>query len=130
MVIFPRRWEKRFSDGGNNTRQAGRHHYAGGQEAKFTGVEAAKGRYQTETAVVLSENGRQITTLYPADPARQTTTEAIRSRLSGDPCRAGDGDGKRVYAALYHKPLVSFIWLGNTGIAILLPFPKIRVEPA
>ena len=118
-----------------------------GQEARFTSVEARQGpNYQTETAVIdLFENGRQITTLYPEKrfypAARQTTTEAaIRTRLSGDHYIVlGDGDAEKGYTLrLYHKPLVSFIWLGTIfmalggGIAILRrrPAPKTRVEPA
>ena len=118
-----------------------------GQEAKFTGVEARQGpNYQTETAVIeLFENGRQITTLYPEKrfypAARQTTTEAaIRTRLSGDHYVVlGDGDAEKGYTLrLYHKPLVSFIWLGTIfmalggGIAILRRRPTLKttVEPA
>ena len=98
-----------------------------GRTATFTGIEARQGpNYQTETAIIeLSENGRLVSVMapekrfYPA--ARQTTTEAaIRTRLAGDDYMVlGDGDAASGYTLrLYHKPLVSFIWLGAVFMAI------------
>ena len=98
-----------------------------GRTATFTGIEARQGpNYQTETAIIeLSENGRLVSVMapekrfYPA--ARQTTTEAaIRTRLTGDDYMVlGDGDAASGYTLrLYHKPLVSFIWLGAVFMAL------------
>ena len=98
-----------------------------GRTATFTGIEARQGpNYQTETAIIeLSENDKLVSVMtpekrfYPA--ARQTTTEAaIRTRFSGDDYMVlGDGDAESGYTLrLYHKPLVSFIWLGAVFMAL------------
>ena len=98
-----------------------------GRHATFTGIEARQGpNYQTETAIIeLRDQGQLVSVLtpekrfYPA--ARQTTTEAaIRTRLAGDDYMVlGDGDAASGYTLrLYHKPLVSFIWLGAVMMAL------------
>ena len=98
-----------------------------GRKATFTGIETRQGpNYQTETAVIeLADDEQIISYLYPEKrfypAARQTTTEAaIRTRLSGDDYVVlGDGDAENGYTLrLYHKPLVSLIWMGAVLMAL------------
>ena len=112
------------------------------RQATFIGVEARQGpNYQTETAVIeLRDEAGHISFMYPEKrfypAARQTTTEAaIRTRLSGDDYMVlGDGDAKQGYTLrLYHKPLVSLIWLGTIFMALgalvaIITRPRIRPQ--
>ena len=113
-----------------------------GRQATFIGVEARQGpNYQTETAVIeLRDEAGHISFMYPEKrfypAARQTTTEAaIRTRLSGDDYMVlGDGDAEQGYTLrLYHKPLVSLIWLGTIFMALgalvaIITRPRIRPQ--
>ena len=115
-----------------------------GRQATFTGIEARQGpNYQTETAIIaLHGKDGTISYMYPEKrfypAARQTTTEAaIRSRLSGDDYMVlGDGNSETGYTLrLYHKPLVSFIWLGAVMMALgaltaIITRPRRRAQPA
>ncbi|MEC7208616.1 MAG: cytochrome c-type biogenesis CcmF C-terminal domain-containing protein, partial [Pseudomonadota bacterium] len=98
-----------------------------GRQVAFKSIEARQGpNYQTETAVIeLRDADGHVGFMYPEKrfypAARQTTTEAaIRTRLSGDDYMVlGDGDADSGYTLrLYHKPLISFIWLGAVFMAL------------
>lgn len=98
----------------------------GDREYEFASIAQSVGpNYETLKAelVLRDKTGEILATLYPERrfyPAeRQTTTEAaIRSTFRGDDYAVlGDGDTTSGFSLrLYHKPLVTWIWLG----AILL----------
>ncbi|GLQ07820.1 heme lyase CcmF/NrfE family subunit [Sneathiella chinensis] len=94
----------------------------GGYTYLFKGAEQIKGpNYDSlQGTFVVSKDGREVVTLYPeqrvyANPPMETTEAAIYPMLSADLYAViGEQDGKGGYATrIYHKPLISWIWIGS-----------------
>jgi cytochrome c-type biogenesis protein CcmF len=92
-----------------------------GYDFTFEGAERVRGpNYQAlRGTFTVGADGRQITTMLPESrtyrtPPMETTEAAIRPTPAADLYAVvGAGNDVQGYAVrLYHKPLISWIWLG------------------
>ena len=98
-----------------------------GYALRFEGTRPASGPDYTAQrgTIVVSRNGRAVTTLHPEKrvyiaTGTPVTTAAISYGLRGDVYAAlGDDVGNGAWTArLYHKPFVEWMWLGWVVMAI------------
>jgi cytochrome c-type biogenesis protein CcmF len=94
----------------------------GGYDFTFEGAEQVRGpNYQAlRGTFTVGADGRKVTTMLPESriyqtPPMETTEAAIRPTPAADLYAVvGAGNDAQGYAVrLYHKPLISWIWLGS-----------------